>query len=725
MKDRLEQLIRLAQDDAGIEDHYWDLWGQRHETTIEAAASLLEGLGYDVFSADALQASRDRRRLEREARLLPETLVVSGAEEPLRLPVNADNGASYSLQLKLEDGTEFEWADDPAVPRPLPLGYHRLTITSGGRAEQSHLIVCPDRAYLPSEGRKFAGLGVFLPGVRDAKTWGCGDFRALGDLTVWAARELGAAYIALNPLHAIHNRVPYNTSPYLPNSVLYRNFIYLDIESLPDFAESLTARSLFASQRVRTEIARLNASELVDYEGVARLKRVFLLHAFRSFWLRHWGTASARAKAFGDYIGQEGEPLQRHALHCALDEHFHRLDKDVWNWPQWPAAYQDPISPECQLFAADHTRTCLFHKYVQWQIDEQAHDAQRRAKAAGMAIGLFHDLPLATDRYGAELWSHREFYVARGGVGAPPDAIAPHGQDWGFPPPNRDAHRADGYRHFAHTIRASARHGGAIRIDHVMRLFRLYCIPAGKTAADGVYVRDYADDLLQVLALESVRNELVIIGEDLGTVSHGVRESLAAMGVLSYRLLYFERESESQFRLPGDYPAQALVSTTTHDLPTIAGYWQNRDIHLRREAGLITSDEGFDSELRARTVSKQGILDALFATGLIPESFSRDVAQYPELTGELHNAIIGFLASTPSMLLTVNQEDLTKDIEQQNLPGTVHQHPNWRRKMRMTLEELMAQTDYAQMLRNWIERTGRTALAPAAESPADPASAGD
>jgi 4-alpha-glucanotransferase len=592
------------------------------------------------------------------------------------------------------------------------MGYHELEIECGGERVAAHLVVCPQQAYLPAKAdAKYTGIGVFLPGVRDAKTWGCGDFRALAGIAEWSVEKLGASYIALNPLHAIHNRIPYNTSPYLPNSLLYRNFIYLDIESVPDFAESAAAQAIRKTARIATEIAKLNASEFVDYEGVAHLKRVFLKHLFRSFWTKHWTQGSARSLAFRAFLEVEAAPLANYALHCALDEHFHRLNRDVWNFPQWPAAYQNPRSPECQEFAAAHARTLLFHQYVQWLLDVQAAEAQKSARAAGMTIGLFHDLPLATDRLGSELWSHAEFYVGEGGVGAPPDAIAPHGQDWGFPPPNREAHRSNGYRHFAHTIRASAKHGGAIRIDHVMRLFRLYCIPAGKTAMDGVYVKDFAADLLKVLALESLRGGIVVIGEDLGTVSPGVREALSELAVLSYRLLYFEREG-AKYRLPNEYPALALVSTTTHDLPTLAGYWKAHDVHLRRELGLIGDDEGYQRELRQRTESKQGILEALIASGMLPKDFSSNVEHYPELTGELHNAIVGFLASTPSMLLTINQEDVTKDELQQNLPATVHQHPNWRRKMKYSVEELKASPDvrdFSAMVRHWTEATGRLA----------------
>jgi 4-alpha-glucanotransferase len=325
-----------------------------------------------------------------------------------------------------------------------------------------------------------------------------------------------------------------------------------------------------------------------------------------------------------------------------------------------------------------------------------------------MKIGLYHDLALATDRCGSDLWAHRKFYVAGCGVGSPPDDFSPTGQDWSFPPPNSRQHRADGYRLFAESIRKTMRHGGALRIDHVMRLFRLYWIPGGHDAAHGAYVRDHADDLVRILALESVRNQAVIVGEDLGTVEPEVRETLAHFGILSYRLLYFER-MDGGFKPPDRYPQQALAASTTHDLPTIAGFWTGADIEARLQAGMI--DRGaYDRQHAERGRDKQQMLDALFAAGLLPSSYESRADRIPELTGELHYAIIGFLAKTPAMLWLVNQEDMTKERDQQNLPGTTAQYPNWSRKMRWSIEdlrELREARDCAAMVGYWVETTGR------------------
>jgi len=447
------------------------------------------------------------------------------------------------------------------------------------------------------------------------------------------------------------------------------------------------------------------------------LKLRFLKRLFAQF-LREWRKGSARVRELRAFLDREGDLLEKFATYCALDEHLHRLNPDVWLWPQWPEAYQDPDSPETRAFRKRHWRNVLFYEFLQWQIDIQLRRAQQHARERHLSIGLYHDLALATDRFGSDLWAHRPFYVAGCRVGSPPDDFAPKGQDWGFPPPNAERHREDGYRLFAESIRKNCRNGGALRIDHVMRLFRLYWIPDGCDATLGAYVKERSDDFVRILALESVRNQVVVVGEDLGTVEPEVRKTLARFGIFSYRLFYFEKNQQNEFRRSSEYPAQALVSSTTHDLPTLAGFWLGTDIEARRAAGML-DDEGFRAQTENRMREKQKMLDVLAGEKLLPDHMPRYAAAYPELTGELHNAIVGFLAETPSQLLAINEEDLTKELEQQNLPGTTWQYPNWGRKMRYTVEQLRSDgeaRDYTTMFRNWIVRSGRRNGAPAARS---------
>jgi 4-alpha-glucanotransferase len=294
-------------------------------------------------------------------------------------------------------------------------------------------------------------------------------------------------------------------------------------------------------------------------------------------------------------------------------------------------------------------------------------------------------------------------------VGSPPDDFSPKGQDWAFPPPNSERHREDGYRLFAESIRKNCRHGGALRIDHVMRLFRLFWIPDGVEATEGAYVLERNHDFVRILALESVRNRVVVVGEDLGTVDPSIRETLAHFGILSYRLFYFEKNERGEFRPTDEYPRQSLVASTTHDLPTLAGFWVGADIAARRAAGII-DDEVRDAQLQQRRTEKQKMLDVLFQLELVSKDLPRSAEAYAELTGELHNAIVGFLAMTPSQLLAINQEDLTLEMDQQNLPGSTWQYPNWGRKMRFTIEQLRGDPGtlgFTTMFHDWIERSGR------------------
>jgi 4-alpha-glucanotransferase len=505
-------------------------------------------------------------------------------------------------------------------------------------------------------------------GLRSARNWGCGDVTDLaGAIDVFV--EAGAAFLALNPLHSIPNRAPFNTSPYLPLCSFYRNFIYLDVERIGAFE---------MTGSLRREIEELRSSEFVEYERVAALKQGVLWTLFQTF------LDAGGSPEFDEFVRAEGPLLHDFVVFRALDAAIHQGNPNVWVWTEWPAEYQDPRSPAVEEFVKAMPRNVLFYKFLQWHVDRQIGEAQAHALEKGMSIGLYHDLALATDRYGADLWAHRSFYVVGCRVGAPPDELAPQGQDWGFPPPQRDVHRADGYEVFAQSVRRNARRGGALRIDHVMRFFRLYWMAEGMDAADGAYVRDYAEDLLGILALESVRCKFVIVGEDLGTVTDAVRKALGETGILSYRVFWFERNADGRFRRPDEYPAQAAVSTTTHDLPTLAGFDLGRDIEARRSAGLI-DDASYHTQLDARRNESRRLHEALDAAGF-------------------HADPIGFLLSSPCTLAIVNQEDLTGETEQQNLPASTWQYPNWRRKMKVALEDL---GPLAEQLKAAIAKSGR------------------
>jgi 4-alpha-glucanotransferase len=732
--DTFEQLLERACALCGIDPGFWDIWGKYHETTPAARQSILRAKGFDATDAESLKRSLDRHARAQWERLLPESLVI-GEADPVELPVSvrADVlGERAQVQVRTEDGElavfELKLWELPAaasidmeggtrvrklarLPVELPLGYHEIQATVCGETAVCRVAVTPARAFTPEhlgQGGRAAGIAVSLYGLRSERNWGVGDLTDLLRVIDWVGEDVHGGFVALNPLHAIHNRRPFNTSPYLPNCSYYQNFIYLDGEAIDDYARSRRAKRFRQCDRAVAEIEELRRSPYVEYERVAALKLEFLKLVFVEF-LRERRRGTSRSREFDSFVAREGQLLEDFATYCALDEYLHRRDPDLWIWPQWPEEYRDPHSDATRAFRKKHWRSVMFYQYLQWQLDVQLRRAQQYARDRRLAVGLYHDLALATDRFGCDLWAHREFFVNGSRVGSPPDDFSPKGQDWGFPPPDSERHRADGYRLFAESIRRNCRHGGALRIDHVMRLFRLYWIPDDCDASHGAYVKERTLDFVKVLALESVRNRVVIVGEDLGTVEPEIRETLARFGILSYRLFYFEKNQAGGFRTPEEYPAQALVSSTTHDLPTIAGFWIGADIEARRAAGVI-DEEGIRAQYGSRSQEKQKMLDVLFQRSLMPAHLPRHESAYPELIGELHNAVVGFLALTPSQLLAINQEDLTKEPAQQNLPGTTWQYPNWGRKMRYTIEELRSDEDarnFTAMTRNWIVKSGR------------------
>lgn len=690
-----ENLLDRAAEAHGIELEYTDVFGRVHHASDDVTRALLDALGIPGATDADIERARANERAAKASQIIDPVMVVrdDAAAIEFRVPAML-SGVSIKLEIEWENGeVEHHWhwvpelaawnsansIDNAHIAKRLPLpklhlGYHRLRICRIEAPElttlaEARFIVCPQRAKGVTHRR--AGFGVSLYGVRSTRNWGCGDFTDLHAL-IDAFAPAGAAFIGLNPLHAIANRQPYNTSPYLPECAFYRNFIYLDVERA---AGSGYSNALLTEEMSR-EIRELRATEFVEYERVAALKLAVLGAIFQEF---------PGSREFEHFIVEQGRPLEDYAVYCALYERMRELYPRIWLWTEWPEEYRDPRSVAVAEFAQEHCKRVRFFQFLQWHLSMQAAAAHAYAKAQGMENGIYHDLALATDRYGCDLWAHRPFYSLGCRVGAPPDDLAPHGQDWGFPPPDRDAHRKDGYRLFAQSIRRAAEAGGALRIDHVMRFFRLFWIPEAFEASQGTYVRDYAADLMGILALESVRGDFVVVGEDLGTVTGEVRHALGEAGILGYRLLWFEKNWDGSFKPPDHYPSQALASATTHDLPTLAGFMLARDIEARKAAGFI--DEGaYQSQKAARQEDIRRLEASLENAG-----FPSDP--------------LGFILATPSLLAMINYEDLSGELEQQNLPGSTWQHPNWRRKWKGTVEEL---SPLAERFRELVEKSGRT-----------------
>jgi (1->4)-alpha-D-glucan 1-alpha-D-glucosylmutase len=615
------------------------------------------------------------------------------------IPIERGSVPEGPLRWEIEvDGEEPRYGDLPeqgselVIDSPLPIGDHRLrlfTAETGQRLAEGRIIVTPPRAFLPASlegpGRSW-GFAVPLFALRSARNWGIGDFTDLLALIDHAA-SLGAGLIGLNPLHALFPDLPERASPYSPSSRDFLNFIYIDPEALPEFEECDATRGLEIDPEFQSELARLRASELVDYGRVAACKLRVLALLFDDFRRRHLSPEDAYGGEFRAFQRRGGPGLRRLAAFQLLRRHVGAQPAGAKPWWEWPDAYRDPSSPAVLDFAREHEAEIEFYEYQQWHACRQLEHCMEQTRKAGMPIGLYQDIAVGVDRDSAEAWASQDYLVGEWSIGAPPDNWNALGQKWGTPPPHPHRMVETNYAVFRQSLRANMHAAGAVRIDHAIGLMRLFWIPAAASAADGAFVLYPLQHLLAVIALESQRRRCVVVGEDLGTVPEGLQDALAAADIFSCRLLYFERDGEGRFRKPEDWPAQALAAATTHDLPTLPGYWAGADLDLKERLGLHASPAMAEEERRRREADRQELVEMLRAEGL---EASLDRAPIESLYRHL--------ARTPSKILILHLDDLLGVTEQVNMPGTIDEHPNWRRKLPKTVAEIFGDRDIVNMV---------------------------
>ncbi|MFZ5512712.1 MAG: malto-oligosyltrehalose synthase [Pseudomonadota bacterium] len=700
----------------GIGLDYYDIWGRQHRPSAATRRALLNAMGIPAGDGADLAALVEEAEGRPWRRFLPEVAVLWPGDAP-RLPLTVPAAlAEHSLAwvLTLEGGETLRGEGVPAhlpqedarevagvpyvrvslpLPRLPPPGYHRCEVVQGDTVGAMRLICVPERAYQPEalsgDGRAW-GLATQLYAVASRRNWGMGDFTDLKALIELTARQ-GGNLVGVNPLHALFPHNPGRASPYSPSHRCFVNTLYLDLEAMEDFAECEAVRTAVADPAFQARLRALRAAPLVDYPAVAAVKRPLLERLHGHFRGYHLARDTGRARAFRAFLAEGGERLRRHVLFEALQEHFHARDPAVWGWPAWPQDYQDPEGAAAARFAQERAERVEFYAYLQWQADLQLAAVGRRSFELGLGVGLYQDLAVGADRGGAECWSDPHLYALGASFGAPPDELNLQGQDWGLPPLVPERLTAAAYEPFIAMLRANMRHSGALRIDHVMGLMRLFWVPPGGTAADGAYVSYPFRDLLGIVVLESQRNRCLVVGEDLGTVPDEVRHALAAVGILSCRPFYFERDQHGSFRPPEAYPRQAAVSVSTHDLPTLCGYWRGYDLDQRTELGLFPSEEVREQQIVDRSEGRAHLLVALESQGLLPEGMSVHPVASPDMTPELARAVHIYLARTPSQLLLIQPEDLLGQIEPINLPGTGEErYPNWRRKLPRELESWTA-----------------------------------
>ncbi|MDH3839720.1 MAG: 4-alpha-glucanotransferase [Chromatiales bacterium] len=688
-----------------IEDHWYDYKGERHVTSSATRSALVRAMGFVTNDPGRVEKQLNELELSAWYRVLPVVSVIrERRERGIPLAVRAEH-AGYPIDwcIRTEDGMlltgsvrpeDCEWLEEKIVegvlhkrfdfrpPATLPLGYHRLELVS--RSDNAvfawcHLIVVPERCYQPealAEGQRLWGISVQLYTLRSERNWGIGDFADLRELVLQAA-ELGADYIALNPLHALFPANPAHSSPYSPSSRAFLNTLYIDVPGVADFAECAQARALTERARFRRRLDELRNDPYVGYVGVAELKQSVLEMLYKSFCERHLATASARAAAFHDYCENGGEPLRRQAVFDALYETMWR-DHAQAGWRHWPAQYHSPEGEAVAAFAAENDDRVRYFLYLQWVAAIQLDEAARAARRAGMRIGLYLDLAVGVDPSGAEAWSNQDVLSDSASVGAPPDPLALTGQDWGVPPLKPRELKEQGYKAFASLMRGNMKDAGALRIDHVMALCRLWWIPRGMPSSAGAYVHYPVDDLFGIVALESQRNRCVVIGEDLGTVPDAVRWKMSDYGLFAYKVLYFEKDSKGACVSPGAYPREALVAVSTHDLPPFRSFWTGSDLSLRERLGLFPSDEVRDASYSERMADRRALLAALVEAGEWPPSTEREPPPY---SARLAEAVERYVAGSRAALMSVQLEDWLGMEDPVNVPGTSDEHRNWQRKL--------------------------------------------
>ncbi len=722
----IERLARLR----GIGDAYHDYRGELQHFSLATKTGLLRAMGCKVDEPAALALELSRLETERGIKFLPTVATARGPR--IRIDVNIparEFGSTLLWSIRLEDDSRRDGAISTAdcaevwrgeiegswvtrrtleLPIDLPIGYHELEArtaagsTAGsteraaagaiaGAAGRCLLIISPPQCYEPASiaaGGRLWGIAVQLYTLRSRDNWGIGDFNDLRSLIRWVARH-GAGFVGLNPLHALAPADPERSSPYSGSSRHFLNALYIAVPLVPEFQDCAAARERLAEPSVLARLAELRDRELVDYRGVADLKFEILALLHRDFRDRHLALGSGRARDFRAFIAAGGEPLQMHARFDALDRHFRATRGVASGWLNWPAEFRDVNGTAAGRYADTHPMEVEFFAYLQWLAHEQLCSAQALTRELGMPIGLYGDYAVGANPSGSETWFEQSSYCMGAEIGAPPDPLALKGQGWGIPPQDPSVMHAQRLQGFMRLIRNNMRYYGALRLDHVMALFRLWWVAAGSSPTEGAYVHYPLQQLLTVLSLESTRLACLVVGEDLGVVPDEMRQAMPDFGLYHYKVLLFEK-TDGRFRRPDEYVRRALATVTTHDMPTLRSFWEGHDIDLRRRLNLYPSAEIERDVIRERARDRELLLEALQEQGLKP---ARPATPLEPFTAELAHALHCYLARSATALVALQIEDLLGMTQPVNVPGTDQEYPNWQRKVTAGIEDMAERSD--------------------------------
>ncbi|MEG3133694.1 4-alpha-glucanotransferase [Rouxiella sp. T17] len=670
-----EQLEQAAKR-AGISSRFINMEDEEQQVSPETQQALLEAMGRADDEPDP-------------GPLPPVKVFIAG--KPLTL--NPRGEGDFDWQLALENGDILEgkglFGQPLLLGKELALGYHHLTLSWQQKSWGCRVIIAPARCYEPDallDNQKLWGACVQLYTLRSESNWGVGDFGDLKQM-VKELGERGGAFVGLNPIHALYPANPQSASPYSPSSRRWLNVTYIDVNAVEEFQQSDEAQRWWNLPETKQALEAARGLDYVSYEQVMALKLTALELAWQTF--RQVPPASQRKRDFRSFALLGGESLKQQAIFDALHVYFSRSAPDQWGWPAWPEAYQDPQSHEVAEFCEQYASEVDFYLWLQWLAHEQFAECYQASLALDMPIGLYRDLAVGVAEGGAETWCNRGLYCLGATVGAPPDKLGPQGQNWGLPPMDPNVMKAKAYQPFIDMLRANMSSCGALRIDHVMSLLRLWWIPKSQKADKGAYVSYPLDDLLAVLALESHRHQCMVIGEDLGIVPKEIVASLQDSGVYSYKVLYFEHDKKRLFVAPQDYVEQAMATITTHDLPTLRGYWQGDDLRLGETLGIYPDAKVLANLEDDRAKTRQALLDALHRHHCVPKDFPKQ-ADNLAMNPTLNLGLQRYLADSASALLGLQPEDWLDMNTPVNVPGTDTEYPNWRRKLSETLETMFA-----------------------------------
>ena len=724
-------LLQLARS-YGIEPQYQDGTGVQRSVPLSTLHKILSYMGVRSSSATEIEQSLAEVKVKPWRHILDDVVVVYPAQRnqsivisiPLGSHALEDVRVKWTLQSQHSTIKKFHCRGDAcrrvgtkmiqgvrhvrlalSVPKRLSLGYYRVTVRAMVGISMIEgtalMIAAPLQCYGPNRPRRFWGMSLQLYGLRSRRNWGIGDFGDLRRVMKWAGGTLRAETIGVNPLHAPTAGV---ISPYSPSSRLFCNPLYLDIESIEEFRHAPTLQNWHRSDSFLAELDKVREDRFINYEKISTLKGQMFEGLYRVFQQQHEPSSTSRARKFARFKKEGGEVLERFAVFQVLSENF---KNSVWR--EWPKEFHDPRSPAVEAFKKEHQSRIGYYQYLQWQCEEQLRAVDRTGKKAKMPLGLYLDLPVGIHPDGADAWMFQQQLLEGVTIGAPPDDFNIQGQSWGLLAAHPLELRRNAYQLFIATLQRNMRPGGVLRIDHALGLFRLFLIPEGGSGNDGAYVQFPVNELLAILALESVTNRVWVVGEDLGTVTPTIKKRLANAGLLSYKLLPFERSSNGEFRAPQHYPEQALVSATTHDLPTLCGFWSGRDIEWREHLKMYASLEDAEVAWEDRAKDRRALLKAMRHEGVLPLSW--DNKHMPvNMSIQLRQAVYAFLARARSRLLVIPLEDLVGEVETPNFPGVPHgAYPSWRVKLTPNIERLRTDPQMYQFSR--IIKRSRSACA--------------